>query len=632
MNNKNTTSVPFAPIESQPRDVRDLLVCDRDSLMISATRVDLHWVILSRYGDDTWQLEGFTSNISDGRRRVDFTQVPKSFQVVMKAILYRFLRCGRSGQRRPKGITVHKLFVCAQPFLRYLATLNIEHLSAVSPEVCASYVAACRAHRQSRRSPGKPLSQGGLSDRLLVIETLYELSQYTDDPIPEHPWPDTSAAAMAGLTGSNVWGNLEAKTPLMPNEVFCTLFEEAVELVERGDAMLDLRQALATIEIERSGQSRLTIDTAKNHHLATNGFGGHQKAFSKSIIRLRTACYIVIASTSGCRNHELANIQLGAYHSSKDNEGTTYHWLRSKSEKTNAGVRNWMIPKVAVRALQVMERWAKPFQAKIATEITELRRINPYDPAISSAKLHLNAIFLGGSLTKGNRVRTLSCSSWDSTLKEFAKSLGLDWNLASHQFRRKFANYAAHSKFGDLRYLREHFAHSSMDMTISYGMDHDWGQHLDLELYDNIRSELEDIKLDIVGTWMGNEPLAGGYGHAIKHWQRDPTNLALFDTHASMLTSIAESTAIRSNGHAWCTADDNRCIGNTLERTRCGNCENAVIGCSHAGIYQRLYDNLKGLLKCEGIGDGGRQRVLRDLGRCRDVLMQLGDDPEKRLG
>ncbi|MNX88749.1 hypothetical protein D3C86_1207330 [compost metagenome] len=95
-----------------------------------------------------------------------------------------------------------------------------------------------------------------------------------------------------------------------------------------------------------------------------------------------------------------------------------------------------------------------------------------------------------------------------------------------------------------------------------------------------------------------------------------------------MVTSIAESTAIRSNGHAWCTADDDRCVGNTMERTRCGDCNNAVIGGAHAGIYQRLYINLKGLLDCNDIGDGGRQRVMRDLDRCRDVLMQLGYDPE----
>jgi hypothetical protein len=202
------------------------------------------------------------------------------------------------------------------------------------------------------------------------------------------------------------------------------------------------------------------------------------------------------------------------------------------------------------------------------------------------------------------------------------------WNLASHQFRRKFANYAAHSRFGDLRYLKEHYAHWSLDMTLGYAMDDSWGQHLDLDLYADIQTELEDVKLGVVDKWLNGGALAGGYGRSLKHWKRDPQNLLIFKDHASMLKSIAESTAIRSNGHAWCTADNDGCVGNTLERTRCSSCAHSVISTSHAPIYQRLYDDLKGLLRCEDIGEGGRQRVKRDLNRCRDVLVQLGMPPE----
>lgn len=95
-----------------------------------------------------------------------------------------------------------------------------------------------------------------------------------------------------------------------------------------------------------------------------------------------------------------------------------------------------------------------------------------------------------------------------------------------------------------------------------------------------------------------------------------------------MLKSLSESTAIRSNGHAWCTADNDGCVGNTLERTGCGDCNHAVIGRGHSAIYQRLYDDFKGLLHCTDIGEGGRQRVERNLNRCCDVLAQLGMDPE----
>lgn len=104
------------------------------------------------------------------------------------------------------------------------------------------------------------------------------------------------------------------------------------------------------------------------------------------------------------------------------------------------------------------------------------------------------------------QARTLSSGAWGIYLKAFAKDCGLSWNLTSHQFRRKFANYVAHSRFGDLRYLKQHFAHWSMDMTLGYAMDGSWGQHLDLKLHDKIQAELEDIKLGVVGSWMGTSP------------------------------------------------------------------------------------------------------------------------------
>ena len=95
-----------------------------------------------------------------------------------------------------------------------------------------------------------------------------------------------------------------------------------------------------------------------------------------------------------------------------------------------------------------------------------------------------------------------------------------------------------------------------------------------------------------------------------------------------MIRSVAESHSIRSNGHAWCTADDRQCVGNTLERTRCSDCNNAVIGRAHARIYQNLYDDLMLLATREDIGSGGQARVQRDLERCRDVLKSLGYSPE----
>jgi hypothetical protein len=620
MSDKNSAAMICASFAAQPGDVRGLSDLERDALIVSSTQVDGKWVIVSRYGDDVWHLDGFVSNVPMSRRRMDFSAVPPSFRVVMKAILYRYLRRGRKNGVRPKGSAVKNLFLYALPFLRHLEALKLDHFGAATPMVCGTYVNTCKAYRQTKRSKGKPLSQNGLECRFQAVEALHELSQYTDDRMPTHPWPETSAKALAGRIGRGVQG---CKTQLIPDDVFCILFKRAYQQVERGQQLLDLQDALDALTTQLKGRSTSTVYVAKSLLLDSLGWEGGLNLLNMALLDLRTSCYIVIASTSGCRNHELTNLQSGAHHRTEDDEGTLYHWMRSRSEKTDAGMHDWMIPEAAVRALRLMERWSTPYQALLAAEIIQRRRANPYDPQIVEAQKHRHALFLAVDL-KTNQVRTLSNATWNGRLKAFTKDCGLSWNLTTHQFRRKFANYAAHSQFGDLRYLKEHFAHWTLDMTLGYAMDDSWGQHLDLELYADIQGEVEDIKLGVMDNWLVEVHLAGGYGKALKQWQREPQNLLIFKDHASMLKSISESTAIRSNGHAWCTADNEGCVGNTLDRTRCGNCNHAVIGRGHAPIYQRLYDDLKELLHCPDIGEGGRQRVERNLNRCRDVLAQLG--------
>ncbi|MDR9753564.1 integrase [Pseudomonas sp. SZMC_28357] len=625
MSEKTLAATTCDSFAAQPGDVCGLPETERDALIVSSTQVDEKWVTLSRYGDTIWHLVGFANNVEMSKKRLDFSTVPPAFQEVMKAIMYLYLRRGRSRGVRPKGGSMKSLFLNAVPFLRHLEALKLDHIGAATPMICRAYVNICKEDRHTIRSKGKPLSKSGMESRFQAVEALHELSQYTDDRMPKHPWPETSAKALAGRTGSGLRDG--SKTLLIPDDVFCILFERAYQQVERGHQLLDLRDALDALKTDRKGQPASTLNVAKNLQLDALGWEGGLRKLKKALSDLRTSCYIVVASTSGCRNHELSNLQSGAHHRTEDDEGTIYHWMRSRSEKTDAGMHDWMIPEAAVRALRLMERWSAPYQAMLAAEIMQRRRANPFDPQIVEAQKHRHALFIGLNLTT-NQARTLCNKTWNLLFKEFAKDCGLSWKLSSHQFRRKFANYAAHSRFGDLRYLKEHYAHWSLDMTLGYAMDDSWGRNLDLELYADIQGELEDIKLGVTDNWLGDDPLAGGYGNALKQWQREPQNLLIFKDHTSMLKSIAESTAIRSNGHAWCTADNDDCVGNTLERTRCGTCNHAVIGRSHAAIYQRLYDDLKGLLHCKDIGEGGRQRIERDLNRCRDVLVQLGMDPE----
>lgn len=608
-------------ITSHADDLRQLNDEERARAIISEVQVDGTWVTISQYSDDIWKLTGGTTNRTSGHKQIDFKQVPMAFQAVTKEVMYRYLRRGREGSAKPSTTTIFSTFSSLLPFLRYLDTLKLNHLSAVTSMVCSLYVAACRAERQPYKKGNPPISAGTLDKRLSVVEMLHELSQFTATPMLSHPWPDSSAMHLAGLTGQR----RSSKTPLIPDDVFSALFQEAWILVQDGNILLDQREELDQLATSLHSIPRHHYKKAMNHRLEQLGWKGGLRKFTATLNELRTACYIVIASLSGCRNHELAYVQNGAYYSSEDDEGQVYWWMKSRSDKTGEGATEWMIPEAAVEALRIMERWAAPYQAKLAEEIAHRRAANSRDTEISEAHKHEHALFLKDD-DSDHHVRTLSNAAWNIALREFSKRRGINWHFTTHQFRRKFANYAARSKFGDLRYLREHFKHWSQDMTNdSYALN----DSQEMELYAEIQDELNELKLGLVERWVDPaEPLAGNYGSNLVSWRSRDINIALFKNHKVMVRSIAESHAIRSNGHAWCTADDNKCLGNSFEVTRCGGCDNAVIDRSHARLYQRLYDDLTNLAKCDDIGLSGQMRVRRDTERCRDVLKSLGLDPE----
>lgn len=587
--------------------------------IISVRFVGGESVVLSRYGDPKWRLVGLPTNQVVSDRDVRFDSISSGWREPIKAILWRYMFRGLEGRKLPTARSISKLLSDARPFLEYLDRMAIRRFADVTAFTCLTYANRCKQHRQEQGgvSPGNLLKPSSLYHRLGVVETLYALSQYTDD-VMTHPWPETSATHLSGLTGRGT-GYRGGKTPLIPDDVFSVLFQKAWAQIENAEAILRVRDELEVLR--QAVGERSKAEAAYVRHCGWSD----KWEFNKAFLELRTACYIVVASVSGCRNHELAFVQLGACYSTEkanaSGDAQKYWWMRSQSTKTGEGQTEWMVPEAAVRALSVMERWSTPYRVLLESEIEKRRQRNPKDPEIAEVQRHAKAVFLSLAPRSGNQVRTMTEKSWNKSLKEFAKVHNIQWTLATHQFRRKFANYAARSQFGDLRYLRSHFKHWSMDMTLGYALN----ESQEVALYAEIQLELDSVKEAVVNTWVSPDvALAGGYGKSITSW-RGSHAITLFKDHRQMVRSLAQSTHIRSNGHAWCTADEGRgCPGNDLERTRCGVCSEAVIGVAHAPIYKGLQDHLEEVFTRNDIGDGGRKLVRRELDRCGGVLTVLG--------
>lgn len=314
----NLASASAATWATPPRDVRGLAYEERDALVISTRTIDGRCIVLSRYGDERWHLVGQPTNKPPSEQAVNFNTLAPAWRATMKALLYRYLHRGREGQKRPSARAVVKLFKDARPFLQHLDRLGIVRLADVTPMVCAVYADACKHHRQPDETgqAGKPLKASSLGHRFGVVEALYELSQYADDAMAAHPWPGTSATHLAGLTGLGS-GYRGGQTPVMPDEVFTTLFQRAWSLVEDADALLDLRDELLVVrQASGRGIKISAMNAAEHRFVRSRGWPG-TSAFREALHELRTACYIIVASLSGCRNHELAFIEAGACYSSE---------------------------------------------------------------------------------------------------------------------------------------------------------------------------------------------------------------------------------------------------------------------------------------------------------------------------
>ncbi|MEQ9011307.1 tyrosine-type recombinase/integrase [Algiphilus sp.] len=573
---------------------------------------DGRYHVLSRFGDPIWTLPDslFPAGASDAYKKLNFELVPAAFRATMRTCAARYMLAGIEGGSPPRGLTIKSWFHNTYAFLTWLDDRDIGRLSDVSPLIAQQYVDFCR---EIGGRKDELISAAGLVVRLRALEILQIFSEHTTDPMPR-PWPESSAPHLAGLTGPNTPRRHEAKTKIIPDEVLGPLFQAAVEWLDQAGDILYRRDQIAAWQAQRRCWDY--IDARLKPAGWTIG------AAKGAVRQLQSACLVIVLVTSGIRVSELCSLQTGCAYSKVGDHGERFHWLRGISYKTGAGPCEWLVTEVTHRAIAIAERVAMPLQAQLAESIEALRADTPSDPDITRLSEHAKRLFLGVTKYQENRIVTLSSAGVLTRLNAFAAQCGLDWHFAPHQFRRTFAVYAAHSAFGDLRYLRDHFKHWSLDMTTLYAMN----SEQDAELYDEVGLAALNIKTDLLEHWLEPDAiLAGGASDQVRAFRASNEAVKTEQGRAVMAESVSPLVYIRATGVAWCTADTGGCNGGQgVEKTRCGDCGNAVIDESRKPVWQGIYVQQLELRQLPDIGPGGRERVERDIQRCRKVLVDLG--------
>lgn len=569
--------------------------------------------VISQYGDDEWKLEyaRFPSSTKGSKKKLRFNTIPSQFVDAVKFALKHY-----DIKQNPSGNTLSSAFDNLKPFLMYLNSIYVQSTSEINPLHCANYVHQCKTEISKKTK--KPLVETTLTARFLAVEKLYHNLKGTQWAF-EHPWVESSASYLAGATGQ---GKKTAKTQVISDDELKVLINHCNNVLEQANELMQLQ---VQIDIERKKLAETINDqgnistTITNSFLKPKGYSGLRE-FNSLYNDIPDAMAIIILTFSGIRIHELCAIQTDAYRV-EDNEDEVYYWLKSHSSKTHKGYTEWLVPEIVIKAIDVQKAYVNPLQERLWQEQAELQAKDPHSPRglkIENFKHHL---FLTNSTKQGNQVNSLTNYAFDDRLKAFGGALGVK-ELTAHRFRRTFAVYVAQSAYGDLRYLKQHFKHWGMDMTLLYSAN-EWQ---DEELYDEIAVQIKNFKIARVEEFLDEDTIiTGGLANKLISYRSNNESVKTFDSRAQMAERISDTVHLRSTGHSWCTSDNSGCGGKSvIEGTACADCDESIIEKKRHGEYFKgIYIQQLELRQIDDIGEAGKQRVERDIERCERVLKDL---------
>lgn len=594
-------------------DINKILSSKSTKIIISSIQSkDGSYTILSEFNDDLWQLPStlFVANHCEHFKKLNFQKIPKQFQLIFKVVCCKYFVNGREGSSKPRGSTVVHFFKENLLFLRYLNKLKVNSLREITELMCSNYVRQCQNTLNMHTQ--KTLLPSTLHKKFSAIEALFELSQNTFDSMP-HPWPNNSATFLSGIeTGTKK----NSSTQCIPEHILSAIFCAAVTRIGEAETVLSLRDEIESIKKLNENFVESVICEKVNRFLKANHHEGGLRTFNTKLSQLLDSCLIIILITSGIRIHELAGLKTDCAYTSVNHEQETYYWMKGTSEKTHEGTTEWLVTEITHTAIKTAIQLGAPLQKKLQHQID--KRSNADPALLNKLQRHKDYLFLN---EKNNQLRTLSSPSIRSRLNTFAKNHNVNWNFTPHQFRRTFAIYAAHSAYGDLRYLREHFKHWSLDMTALYALN----EQQDLDLYDEIMVEIKNEKISIVEHWLDKKTIiTGGMSEQVISFRNSHDAVRTYPSRRDLAEKVSEQIHIRATSIAWCTADAGGCSGGKMiEKTRCGACSHAVIDDRKKDIWERIYKQQLELRDIKDIGASGKARIERDIKRCEDILKIL---------
>jgi len=619
-----------------PASIRDLPLDEKLRWPVSiALTPGGEQLVVSRYGDVVWDFWPYLphENRNDSQKKIQWsmdlgngTQLTDPENALLlrscKDYIWAYFAEPLEGRKRPSMFTVIKQFTRPMTTLvKWMVSRGFTQFRQIDGHAM-EYVAHARTGVKMMTA----------WERLALLEKLYFQREKLADALHEHPWPFDSAASLSGLSSSR--DRYKPKTLLIPDKVFRKLGMVAIDYVEnQASRILDARDRLAQCDDkykavylpELGGYQRDVTLRAQSLGYST------AREHSRELFNLKTACYIVIAMFSGIRDSELLSISVNCIVHGQVHDGVELKWLCGTIYKTGVRPKKWVVPPIVETAVKVMERSSEPLRSLLSYEEQKLIalpvRSSAQTKRLQAVHTQKDKLFLGIDRCAGNRI-AVACTSTDQLKKfcqrhEITDDDGQPWPLASHQFRRTFAYNYAKNQMGDLLYLKEHFGHFGIDMTMLYADAGTDEYEADTDLVRMIAEAKHERHVEILSNIVESDGAVATGSAWVGEWRR---TIRTAPNKEHLIEELADTLSLSGTGHSWCagsakgTGCGSRCM---FEPDMCVDCNWAIISGEHLPVWQEIARQQEIVMACEDIGVPGKVRAQRILSKARETIAKL---------
>lgn len=601
-------------------------------------------LVVSRYGDAEWDFYPYfpQDNVPPSSKRINWRiPLPDGRQLTdpehagllssTKDFIWSLFIDPVEGRKRPTMATLRNKVIDITPLLRWMVQRGIRRFADLAGSTL-DYVPVAKAG-----SGNRAIRANTAGKRLIIMEELFYQREKINDGLWTHPWPHETATALAGFTRA---GGRKPQTELIPDTVAHQLSTTALDYIQNRSKSILTTVAAADAVGEKllaAGYSRGTSSVARRLAARDAGFNG-AKGLAAEALRLRTACYIVIAMFSGIRDSEMTSIAESCISAGKSKDGSTdVLWLHGTIYKTGVRPKKWLVPPVVEDAVAVLTKLTATLRDEMRKEEANLesslclaigRERERLVKRLNTVRKQKDKLFLSQG-QQGGEAAVLSSAGTTGSLRSFCANhdicdqSGRPYPLHSHQFRRTYARFVARAELGDLLTLRDHFGHWTIDMTTLYvdgGADE---YEVDVELLEMVMAEKRNRQNEVMTNYLDSDsPLANGQ-HWLKEWR---TTVRTAVNKEELIAEYAGTITLNGTGHSWCignvkgTGCGGLCV---FEADMCVDCNFGMIGPEFLPIWKGIASQQEEVLAMPDLGIPGKARAQRILDKAYKVIAKL---------